>query len=59
MTPLKLHAYVVVDISTDPPTPLVVELSRRLARQYIDRMKDTVDTRNWRIRRARVTTYES
>ena len=59
MTPYKYYAYAILDTSTTPPTLVAVELSRRLAKQFIESVKGTVDTSKWRVRRAKLTTFES
>lgn len=54
----SFYGYAIVDVTTDPPTPVGVELSRSAARTEID-TKPEAERAPLRIRRARVTLYQS
>lgn len=47
--------YVVVDVSTTPPTPVITKMHRAEAREYITW---SPDAEHLRIRKAKVTLYE-
>lgn len=48
-------AYVVIDVSTTPPTPVTLKMHRADAREHITW---SPDAEHLRIRRAKVTLYE-
>jgi hypothetical protein len=50
------YAYVVVDVSQEPAAPQAMKMSRKDARDYISSLETS---ENLRIRRARVTLYQS
>ncbi len=52
----SFYAYAIVDVATDPPTPVEVLMSRSAAREKIDQI---LLSTTLRIRRARVTLYQS
>lgn len=52
----SFYAYAIVDVTTVPPTPVGVELTRSEARKKIEWLEDAD---NLRVRRARVSLYQS
>lgn len=63
MTPGRLqtfYAYAVIDLSTSPPTPVAMQLSRKEAREMVrGALLDKYSPSTLRVRRAKVLIYES
>lgn len=58
--PHKFYAYCVLDWRTTPPTPIVLKLTRREARQYVDVRDDDPATQDaMRVRRVKCTIFDS
>lgn len=58
--PAKFYAYAVVDNRTTPPTPIVVKLTRREARQYVTmRDGDAIEQDAMRVRRVKCLMFAS
>lgn len=58
--PVRFYAYVELDKSVTPPTPISVSLTRAAIREIIDaKAAAGQDVSQLRVRRAKVTTFES
>jgi hypothetical protein len=58
-TPTTFYAYVVVDITTTPPTPVVLEMTRRDAHAWIGAARAVLPRQSLRVRRAKVKLFDS
>lgn len=62
MTPGRLqtfYAYAVIDLSTSPPTPVAMQLSRKEARFWVQSLGTFAGPQRYRVRRVKVLLYES